>query len=290
MIFLIIITVLSIYIWLRYINNITHTAGQSRRLWLSALYLGTIMTSSILYTPQIIIFINRNRILISDYIPFIQTWTTLPLAIGWSVIITIIGILLWIIQLQRSRTHIMTLSFIYIIGIIVFTLPELSRIIPWILTGYVVLAEEYIKSWSAFAWHQHSRHIISDALTYGILSGLWFGIIENIWYIVGQYSILGLWGTAQLIAIRSISSVMMHLVFSWCIMRLYINTYKKIWHIPALISWYISWVCIHLLYNTTIAWWHSWILIAWLFIGYIILSKFLYHSDSLYIKKGLHQS
>jgi len=283
MIILIIVTLLSSYVWLWYINTISHSHTQSRHLWVSALLLGAVMTTTILFTPYVLRLLQPSVVSFfgnSSY--YILAWRFVCLIIG--------GSMIRLLQLSRSRTYLWSLSLIYIISLIAVSTSRGQRILPSVLFWYVVFAEEYLKTHNALARHHHTRQIMSYALTYGLLSGLGFGIIENIRYIIGQYSSLWLWNTAQLIAMRSISSVMMHLVFSGTIMRIYIKKYQKIWHVPAILFGYIVGATIHLLYNLTLGRWYSRILVLRLMIGYGILSRFLYEADSLYIKQWLKQS
>ena len=142
--------------------------------------------------------------------------------------------------------------------------------------------EESLKiSSSIVGKKSQSRSLDSDYISYALLCGIWFGIVENIIY---MYYTFGDSLLASGIS-RILTNTLLHSLFSWSIgygIYLFVQRYSRKSLRILMIAWAI-WVWLHTLYNRSLTQSYLAISIIFIIVWYYLLAFLLYQSDRLFI-------
>lgn len=155
-----------------------------------------------------------------------------------------------------------------------------SLILYYIITAY---AEEYMKYTSSTTLLWDTSNSIKDWIFFCILLGLWFSLIENIFYLISlsDWS----WNLLGLVIGRWLISALLHVVATTTIWVLYYSLKQKIYRPVALFISIIWWVALHWWYNLWLEYQISAITIPLVIFLFFLLSFFLFKSDMLYVNK-----
>ncbi len=137
-------------------------------------------------------------------------------------------------------------------------------------------SEEFLKFSVGQTFFSQYQISPKDLILFTILSAIGFSIIENIVYLINNPSI-------GLAISRSISTIIMHVIFTWVIA--YIITTRGQKNLWRYIIAFLSGMALHRGYNTLISHNNPLITIIMVILWYFVVSYFLYKSDRLYLVK-----
>lgn len=125
---------------------------------------------------------------------------------------------------------------------------------------------------------------LRDLIFFAVLAGLWFSVVENIFYLVVNYITENKW---VLLSIgRSIFSTLIHVVATWLIaFFVMINKNNKKKYRISIFVWILSGFILHAVYNLSLFYNIKILTIIILILCYFILSFLLFNSDIVYQKK-----
>ncbi len=253
-----------------------------RYMTLIALSSGVIISMLILSTPYLI---SRASSLLTTpaYTDLITSGTYQYITISILILYSLVRIVGYAL-ISRGQIHIsLGISIGYIVSILGSRiLRHLLSPIKSLLILLIVSTEEFLKIVMTVLWHQRQHTRVNDLIIIWIVVGLWFWIIENIWYLIQQAQKLSAIDLLSLSSMRSVSSSMIHICCTWGIARMITRSYHQshIWRYASYAVVVFTWY--HLLYNLSLQ--YVSILTLILVIGwYILLSRYLYDVDILYI-------
>lgn len=279
-------TIVIVYIWIWIINNSFKNKKFQWNISINIFVLSIILVAFLYFYKDILIFFwIQDLYLLKD-----NSWKTI-----WSFIVYCLS---FIILLTLSFGNIKkrwSIKFIFV-SLLLFLGIWLWGSIMWInllIMYYIVssYAEEILKFsiWQNVFLEKEKMNNNKiekwDLIFFAIIAGLWFSVIENLFYLIVHY--FGAGDVLMQSVWRSIFATLLHVVatgiIAFFVVKRSNSANKK--NILWILIWIISGFTLHGLYNLSLHYNAIIFTILILIVCYFILSFLLFKSDLIYQKK-----
>ena len=156
-------------------------------------------------------------------------------------------------------------------------------IMYYLISSYAEESLKYGASNNVFLWESSKKRFSeSDLIFFCMMIALWFGVVENVFYV--WYSLYS-WEKINIlttIVSRGLVSILIHIISTGIIWFVYIKLKNKINVFVSIVLWLMAGITIHWIYNLSLHF-KLWYVVIWLvLVWYFVISYLIYNSDLIY--------